>query len=369
MKIAVIDPAAYSLEYDVPLCESLAAAGHDVTLYTATFAHGPMPVAHGYRQVEWFYQRRVPGLRRRHARALQHPFDMWRLRRELVREGYDVVHVQWSVVDRFDVPFWRRLPLPVVFTAHNALPREGGSESLSGERLRAFDAVVAHSAWGAAGLGERYDLPRLWHVPIGSYDAYAAQPDPPEPPVALSTGPVVALTGLLRPYKGVDVLLAAWPQVREIVPDAQLVIAGRPMGIALPAHPPDGAQVLPRFLSEQEYAWLLRRADLVCLPYTAIDLSGVLFSAIALGKPMLLSDAGGFAEFVGQGAELVAPGDIDALAAAIARLLRDPARLAELAAEAQRAADEVYSWEAIAARYSQLYPQLLADLAHASRGA
>ena len=55
----------------------------------------------------------------------------------------------------------------------------------------------------------------------------------------------------------------------------QLVVAGRPMGVELPATPPAGATFVPRFTSEEELGWLLRRATVCCLPYTRIDMSGI----------------------------------------------------------------------------------------------
>jgi glycosyltransferase involved in cell wall biosynthesis len=360
MKIAVVDPAAYSLPYDDALCAALAARGHDVTLFTTRFAHGPMPTPRGYRCNLWFYRGGIPFLPRRIARGIQHPRDMLRLRLHLRRTGFDIAHLQWSVLDQLDARVFTRTPIPTVFTAHNAAPREGQGESLDCERLRLFDAVVAHSAFGEASLRERCDLPRLWRIPHGSLDAYVATPDPAQPPAELGDGPVVALPGLLRSYKGVDVLLAAWPAVRRAIPGAQLLIAGRPMGIQLPDPPPEGVTLLTHFLQDADFAWVLRRANLVCLPYTAIDLSGVLFSALALGRPLLLSDVGGFREFEGAGAELVEAGNPDALATRIIDLLEHPARLAALARQAQVTGETTYNWDSIAETYEQRYAELLA---------
>jgi glycosyltransferase involved in cell wall biosynthesis len=84
----------------------------------------------------------------------------------------------------------------------------------------------------------------------------------------------------------------------------------------------------------------------------------VLFSAIAMGRPLVLSDVGGFSEFAGQGAELVPPGDAAALAETLAALLRDDARREQLAGEARTAGRDRYSWSAIARQYGELYPEL-----------
>ena len=95
------------------------------------------------------------------------------------------------------------------------------------------------------------------------------------------------------------------------------------------------------------------------LPYREIDQSGVLFTALAFGKPMLATSVGGFPEVARTGAaELVPPGDPDALAAKLTELLADPRRLQRMAAAARAAADGPYSWDAIARRTLDLYSAL-----------
>jgi glycosyltransferase involved in cell wall biosynthesis len=358
VRIAMIDPAAYSLPYDTALCRALAAEGHAVTLFTTRFAHGQMPEPEGFELVEWFYRRKLPGPRRA-TRGLQHSSDLKSLARHLVEQRFDVVHVQWSIVDRIDTRVWQQLPVPVVFTSHNAVTR-GGGEGMSCEHLRRFDAVVSHTAFGMRQL-ERCDLPRLWRIDHGALDHYVALAPPQPPPVELDAdAPVVSLVGLLRPYKGVDLLLDAWSHVHAKVPEAQLVIAGRPMGVELPTHTPAGVHIVPRFVTDSEFAWLLRRSNVTCLPYSAIDLSGVLFAALALGTPLVLSDAGGFEEFEGAGARLFPRGSRGELARTLVELLQDPVARARLGAEAREAAEGRYSWGRIASEYTRRYEQLLA---------
>ena len=88
-----------------------------------------------------------------------------------------------------------------------------------------------------------------------------------------------------------------------------------------------------RFVADAELPALFRRADLVVLPYREIDQSGVLFTALAFGRPLLLSAVGGFPEVAAAGAaELVPPGDPGALHDALRALLADPAARERLAA-------------------------------------
>ena len=97
------------------------------------------------------------------------------------------------------------------------LPREPRPGQLAGQRrlYERMDAVVVHSEHGAARLRGELGLdPGLVHViPHGAFHHLAASPRPAPrcrrscPPPA---GPVALCFGLLRPYKGVDVLLEAW---------------------------------------------------------------------------------------------------------------------------------------------------------------
>lgn len=333
-----------------------------MTLYATQFAHGPNPPANSFELNTWFYTRAIPLVSRRISRAIQHPVDLWRLVRRLRKSRPDIVHVQWCPVVGYDTKFWKRagrkLGVPVVFTAHNAKPRDDTGRSLTREELVSFDAVVVHTVFGEEALAE-HGLEHLWRIPLGAIDLYDDLGDPDPVPARLGDGPVVAMVGLLRPYKGANILLDAWPKVRASVPDAELVIAGRPISVVLPDPAPEGAHLIARFVTDEEYGWILRRADVVCLPYIAVDMSAVLVTAMSMGRPMVLTDAGGFGEFVGHGAELVPAGDADALADTLIQLLQDPLRQAELSKQARAAAQTTWNWDAIAQTYTARYGELL----------
>ena len=153
---------------------------------------------------------------------------------------------------------------------------------------------------------------------------------PAAPPPFPTDKRVVLFFGLLRPYKGLDVLLQAW----RGIDDAELWIVGMPrMDVAaLMADAPPNVRLVPRFVADAELPAYFARADLVVLPYREIEQSGVLFTALAFGKPLLVSDVGGFAELAERGAaHAVAPGDPRALHDALTQLLADPAALARSA--------------------------------------
>jgi glycosyltransferase involved in cell wall biosynthesis len=125
---------------------------------------------------------------------------------------------------------------------------------------------------------------------------------------------------------------------------------------------PPNVRFMPRFITDSELPAYFQRADLVVLPYREIDQSGVLFTALAFGKPLLLSDVGGFPEIAATGAARIVPaGDAGALRGALEELLGDPVALAELASRARDAAAGQYGWSTIARRTLDLYGSLLGE--------
>jgi glycosyltransferase involved in cell wall biosynthesis len=366
MRVRIVDPPAYTPPYDRALCAALARAGADVELLTSPFRHGAVPPAEGYAVREEFYR----GTDRDSAaprRAAAHLAGMLRHRRD--SRPVDVEHYQWLTVPRLDRLLLPRR-CPRVLTGHGWLRVEAWKDRPPRGLRHLFDsmdAVVALSEWGAQRLreGAGLDPDRVEVIPHGPFEYLTRIPDPAPLPAELedSEGPVVLSFGLIRPYKGVDVLLDAF----RAVPGATLWVVGRPFGVdeatlrARAAAFGGRARTVLRFVEDREIPAIFDRADVVVLPYRDAEQSGVLYTALAFGKPLVLSDVGGFGEVAALGAaDLVPPGDADALAAAIARLVENPAERERLAASAREAATGPYSWERIAARHLDLYRRLLA---------
>jgi glycosyltransferase involved in cell wall biosynthesis len=361
VRVHVVDPPAYTPAYDHALCAALASAGLDVELFTSAFRHAELPVADGYVRHEFFYRRGPRRPRARRAlRLAQHVPDMLRYRS--VASQAEVVHFQWLPlpgVDRHLLPRGR----PLVITAHDILPRErvAGSHAAQRRLYVQFDAVIAHSQAGRGRLIDDagLDPARVHVIPHGAFAHLAQLPEAPLPPELTPTAePVVLYFGLLRPYKGLDVLLEAWRGIE----DAQLWIVGRPRFDITRLRAGAGASVrwVPRYVSDLELAACFRRADLVVLPYREIEQSGVLATGLAFGSPLLASDVGGFAELAGAGAaRLVPPGDSASLHQALVELLSDPVERQRLGAAAAALAVGAASWERAAAQTAALYATLV----------
>ena len=367
MRVQLVNPSAFTPPYDRALAAALARAGAGVELLTSRFLYGPVPGAQGYRVRECFYRRSsARGLdapARRAFKLAEHLPDMLRLRREL---DADVVHYQWLTVPALDASLLPPLR-PRVMTAHYVLPPRPSRRQLAGARraFGAMDAVVAHSEHGARRLRELVGLPaeRVRVIHHGAFDYLTRLPEerPLPPELQGAEGPVILFFGLLRPYKGVDTLLEAFRRVKG----AELWIAGNPRMDMTPlrqlADEVTGqVRFLPRFVEDAEIPAIMRRADLVVLPYRDAEHSGVLYAALAFGKPLVLSAVGGFPEVAAQGAaRLVPPEDPASLAATLAELVGDEAARAELGEAAARAATGAYSWDEAARQTLALYRELL----------
>jgi len=355
MRVQLIDPSADVLPYDHALAAALARRGADVELVTSRFVHGPAPAADGYEVSQSFY-RLATGRAGEHARLrralklAEHVPDTLRLRR---RAGTaDLQHWQWMWLE---LATTRLLPRgrPQVLTMHNVIRRDRPGRGLA-ERM---DAVIVHTRHGAELLGGG---PRVHVIPHGAFEHLTRQGDerPLPPDLAAVEGPVVLCFGVVRPYKGVDVLVDAF----RSIDGAQLWVVGRPLGVSTEAlAAPPNVRFVPRYVTDSELPAYFRRADLLVLPHRSVDVSGVLFAGLAFGKPMVLTEVGGFREVVEEhgAGRLVAPGDPQALAAAIGELLADAGERERLAERARAAAAGPYSWDSVAQRTLAVYEKVL----------
>ncbi|WP_380168306.1 glycosyltransferase family 4 protein [Jannaschia sp. R86511] len=158
-------------------------------------------------------------------------------------------------------------------------------------------------------------------------------------------GPVVVVLGRAdEPRKGVDVLLRAWPRVRQAVPGARLVVVGPARG-DLGAGGGAGVQLVGRVTEDAKRA-LVSGADVLVAPHRGGESFGiVLVEAMATGTPVVASDLPAFRDVLGGTGALVPAGDPAALAAAVLDVLQGR-RAPALTAAARRRADG-YGWDAV----------------------
>jgi glycosyltransferase involved in cell wall biosynthesis len=350
MHVVLADPPAFTPPYDHELAAALARAGAEVELVTAPFRFGARPAPDGYVLDESFHRRssRIgPNAVRLAVKALEHPFGM----RRLLARRADVIHLQWLAAPELDVALLRTRT-PLVFTAHDLLPRRTARRARLWRRLFGrFDRIVVHSERGRDVLAA-FGVPpeRLRVVPHPVFRSELPRAD---------DGRTVLAPGVIREYKGLPDAVAA----TLAVPGARLLVAGHPRIPLDDLRRQAGERVEWRlgYLGDAELRQALSETTVAVFPYRAeLDQSGALLQALGAGVPAVVYDVGGLGEVVGGfgAGRVVPPGDVNGLARALGELLESPAALEAARAGAARARDEL-TWETAAAAHLALYEELV----------
>ncbi|MBT4979618.1 MAG: glycosyltransferase family 4 protein [Gemmatimonadetes bacterium] len=296
----------------------------------------------------------------------------------------DVLHVQSFIAPRKDLALLllcRLLRIKVVLTVHNILPHEVRpfERALYFLYYRLAQGLILHSDLNRQRLREMVpDLEgeRLHVVPHGNSEQFRYLETsreqarrrlhlPPDATIALFFGSV-------RPYKGLDLLIAAMPEVLSACPKALLLVAGHvevgnqeeyEAQIADLDLGPEGLVQRYGYLSNEDMICYVRAADLVVLPYREIYQSGVVFLAYTFGRAVLATRVGSFPETVEEGRSgwLVEPEDVPGLSRALVAALSAPDKLREAGDYARHLADTRYGWPDIARQTEKVYRRALED--------
>ena len=253
--------------------------------------------------------------------------------------------------------------IPVVVTRRTQRPLRGGW--LSRVKYGWCDRVICVSEaikrqHFELGLPEELLTVIPDFVDCRHFDPGVAGPrDPADPPTML-------IMGQMSADKGHRVLLDAMHDVVKRVPEARLRIAGRgeeeprlraqvgALGLA-------GRVEFAGFLSDVRGA--LAQADVFVQPSLWEGLGLAVLEAMAMAKPVVVSDAGGLPESVvaGETGLVVPAGDAGALGEAILFLIRNPDRAREMGEAGRKRALEVYDRPRIVDRILALYDDVLGE--------
>lgn len=261
----------------------------------------------------------------------------WRRTVRMVEEHCpDAVVLPWWTV--FWVPCYlylvwafRRKGIPVHFLCHNVVDHDAGWI----HHLAARSVLSRGSGFIVQSLAEKQRLEELVKEhnitvhPHPAFDRFVAQGPhlPPRAPLEL------LFFGIVRPYKGLEVLLHALTRLEDL--DYRLTIAGefwqgREAALRMIADYGlvDRIELVGRYVSDEEASGYFQRADAVVMPYLRASGSGVLGLAYSYGKPVIASRIPGLEEWVthGETGLLVGAGRADELAIAIRSLTRSRAR-------------------------------------------
>ncbi|WP_082523256.1 glycosyltransferase family 4 protein [Geodermatophilus sp. Leaf369] len=226
---------------------------------------------------------------------------------------------------------------------------------------RRLDGVTTVSTNSRTDIGTHLGLApeRVEVIPVGIDPDVFTPVDRPR-----DDAHVVVTTSADAPLKGLVPLLEAVAKLRT-ERELRLTVVGsaKPGGLAAVAVDRLGLADAVRFtgpLPQAELVEVLQSATVAAVPSLYEGFSLPAIEAMACGTPLVATDAGALPEVVGDAAVQVPAGDVDALAAALARVLDDPALQRHLGTAGRARVLENYTWRATAVATAAWYEEVLA---------
>jgi len=300
---------------------------------------------------------------------------------EAVLPQAELLHAQWWSLPLAVIYFcicgmFKLRGKPVVFTVHNVLSHDRSRLYKTASQLlfRLGDHFIVHTEKNRRQLITCYGIRsgKISVIPHGSLDFHVRhQIDPLKVREGLGIAPnqkMVLLFGAIRPYKGVNTAIEAFSKVVEDVPEAVLLIAGKPWQSWEPYQLMIERLAIDKviktyidYVPSGDVHKYFEAADLVILPYEQFDSqSGVGSTAVSFRKPLIVSNVGGLPDLVTERRWVVPPKNPAALSRAIIDCLTDPALLAQMTADTEKVAARL-SWTGIAEKTIALYDKLISE--------
>jgi len=279
----------------------------------------------------------------------------------LKTEKYDLVHFNVNThLILFIIAF---LPaLPIVITIHDPLPHLGEESFLSAILdkviLKLSNATyILHSNYSLAlfdninsNKSKRFMIPFGNHEWLNEFKKEQIQEE----------DNLILFIGRISKYKGIDILLKSFKQVKHEIPEAHLIIAGS--GNYWFDYTEyingDSVEIINRYIPNEEIVRLLLQAHLVVLPYAEATQSGVVSTVFTFCKPIVATRTGGIPEVVrdGETGLLVEPDNIKALTNAIIKIMQSEVLYNKIKKNISSLYNEgEFSWEEISSKTARLY--------------
>jgi len=301
-----------------------------------------------------------------------------------------IFHILWNnkiqFLDRtLLMVYYKLLGKKIVFTAHNVNAARRDSKDSVFNRLtlriqyRLADHIFVHTDGMKNELLEHYGVSdkRVTVIPFGINNAVPnTQLTPREAKQRLgirNQEKTILFFGAIRPYKGLEHLVAAFQRLAPEDQGYRLVIAGEPKKddmqyledilLTIEEHP-SREQVIQKieFVPDPETELYFKAADVLALPYTLIFQSGVLFLAYSFGLPVIAADVGSFRDdiIVGKTGYLFRPGDAADFATTIKTYFESDLfkNLDGRRQDIRDFAQARNSWDVVGERTSNVYSEL-----------
>jgi len=374
--------------YTYSLCNALYDYGLDVHLVTNKYYEYDK-LSH-FKVIKIFFrysEKMKTNKIRKIIRGIEYITNMTSLLRIYLNEKPDIIHIQWLLLYQFDF-LWlkilrfilRKSKTQLVLTAHDVLPHVEGHK-YRGILLKIysqFDAIIVHSeslksqVYNVFGESAKNWIIKV--IPSGNQDVFSKKVKMEEVESHMdlikrkSCGRSFLFAGIIHKSKGLDLLLQAWERHIKDFQDDVLYIVGKPQYDIrnelkfVREKLNESVRVSLGYKSDEEMFAYYLSTDFVVLPYKEASQSGVLLTALTLGKPVIVTDVGALPETVKlvNGGYVIPPNDSVSLADALNRASKVPYEILEKwGSEIRTRAVENFSWDKIANKTLKLYKEVL----------
>lgn len=251
-------------------------------------------------------------------KAISYFFTMVGIYIDVCRECPNIVHIQWIRLYYIDYMFaWllKRRGTKVVFTAHNILPHVPSRFDHSHYRgyYSLVDSIIVHDHKTRDDLSFQMQVKKskIHVIHHGILDTEVSELDLINRKNQLckdlnitSDQLVFSCLGVHKPYKGTQEVVNVWSSTPELYsnPKCKLLIIGRRFNIDYsPVSSLNNVYILEKMVSDLDFEAYLSLSSVVMLTYHKISQSGLLFSAVNRGVPVMISEVGGMPEVLSVG--------------------------------------------------------------------
>lgn len=207
---------------------------------------------------------------------------------------------------------------------------------------------------------------KVYHVPPGvDLEQFTPIETPP------NEEPNILFLANLWRRKGIYTLLEAFDLLAPKLPTCRLTIVGaggewEGVERRVQASPYRARISMLGQVTREQMPELMQRCTVYCLPSYGEPLSNSTLEAMACGKPVVVTDAGGLGTLVSaEGGRKVRPRDEQALAGALLEILTAPELQTQMGWHNRHLVETVYHWERVIDRLEAIYQTVLADQAQA----
>jgi len=390
MKIIMQDPWGIRGPgvYAYSLCDALRKKNINLTLITNCYYEYDKLSNFTVKKIFFKYSENMKiSILRRIIRGFEYCITMIKIINLYSKESPDIIHIQWLL--RYQLDYLclkvlrhalRKKNTKIILTAHDVLPHRNGYryKNIKEKIYSQFDGIIVHSEVMKNQMLKIFGAKaKDWSVCVIPHGNENKLLDKVNKNILKSYRTSIKLSksrkcnflyaGIIYKNKGLDLLLEAWGKHISKYPKDKLYIIGKPrynMNNEIEIVKKYHSSIISslEYKTDEELLAYYLECDFVVLPYKKASQSGVLLTALTLGKPVIATNVGGLPEVVNivQGGYIINPNDPYSLSKAIDKASSiSKQELFEWSKNIREKTLKNYSWENIANQTIDFYKKII----------